>query len=137
MAERSKNYPPIESQAECNREIEPSESTDLQFLTFTDINQTTDSKTKKKIRSHVMHRVQRNVKSEKRKGKEREIVLDISSLSQADAGPSRDSTHSMLGRPIVPHPCGLGAGRSDPFAKYPIDMDVRTHELFDHCKIYL
>jgi hypothetical protein len=84
-----------------------------------------------------MHRVQWKARSEKRKERKGLVVLDISSLSQADAGLSRDPANSMLGPPIVPHLCGLGAGRSDPFARYPIDMDVRTHELFDHCKIYL
>ena len=137
MAQCSKSSPRIEPQAEYDSDTEPPESTDLQFLTFTDINQTTDPKTKKKVRSHVMHRVQRKARSEKRKERKGQIVLDISSLSHADAGPSRDPTNSMLGPPIVPHPCGLGSGRSDPFARYPIDMDVRTHELFDHCKIYL
>src|SRR5438105_2880365 len=133
MAQSSKSSPPIESLAEYDRDIEPSESTDLQFLTFTDMNQTTDQKTKKKVRSHVMHRVHRKARSEKRNERKGQIVLDISSLSHADAGSSRNLTNSMLGPPIVPHPCGLGAGRSDPFARYPIDMDARTHELFDHC----
>ncbi|PVH77033.1 hypothetical protein DL98DRAFT_574048 [Cadophora sp. DSE1049] len=34
----------------------------------------------------------------------------------------------------VPHPGDLGAGRSDPFTRYPIDMSPQTHELFDHLR---
>jgi hypothetical protein len=133
----AKKHPPIDSKAEEEDVTQPSNPPDLQFLTFTDFNQTTDPETKKKVRSHVMHRVQRNLRSERRKGKAGEIVLDISSLSQAHAGPSQDPANSMLGPLVAPHPCGLGAGRSDPFTQYPIDMDLRTHELFDHCRIYL
>ena len=113
------------------------ESTDLEFITFTDFSQTTHPETKKKVRSHVMHQVQRNLRSEKRKGKKREAVLDLSLLSQANTGPSQDLGGSALALAVVPRPNDLGAGRSDPFAKYPIDMDLRTHELFDHCKDHL
>lgn len=137
MARRLKTCPPIESQAEEDRDIQLVDSADLQFLTFTDFNQTTDPKIKKKVRSHVMHRVQRNMRSRKEKEKDGEIVLDISSLSQPDPGQSGESITSMLGPSILPRPGGLGAGRSDPFVQYPIDMNVRTHELFDHCKIFL
>ena len=72
------------------------------------------------------------------KGIERdgEIVLDLSALSQASAGPLRNPSNFISGPLVVPHPSGLGAGRSDPFAQYPIEMDVRCHELFDHCKTY-
>jgi hypothetical protein len=132
MSPRSKTTPPIE---EDDGDVQPLEPADLQFLTFTDFNQTTNPATKKKVRSHVMHRVQRNMRSGKGKGRGGEIVLDISSLSQADAGPSGYQNNSMLSSPSLPHPSGLGAGRSDPFVQYPIDMNVRTHELFDHCKI--
>jgi hypothetical protein len=127
----------MESRSEDEGKKLPAESTDLEFITFTDFNQTTHPETKKRVRSHVMHRVQRNLRNEKRKEKEGEIVLDLSSLSQANSGPSRDPSNSMLASAVVPRPYDLGAGRSDPFVKYPIDMNVRTHELFDHCKDYL
>lgn len=114
------------------------ELTDLEFITFTDPDQITHSDTKKRVRSHVMRRVQRNLKKERGKGKEGEIILDLSLLSQANAGPLRDNpSDSMLAPAALPHPYGLGAGRSDPFVKYPIDMDVRTRQLFDHCKDHL
>jgi len=115
----------------------PAESTDLEFITFTDLNQTTHPQTKRRVRSHVMRRVQRNLRSEKQKEKEGEIVLDLSLLPQVNAGSSRDPSNSMLVPAVVPRPYYLGAGRSDPFLKHPIDMDLRTHELFDHCKNYL
>ena len=139
MAQKSsaKKHPPIDSKAEEEEVTQPPNPPDLQFLTFTDFNQTTDPETKKKVRSHVMHRVQRNMRSRKEKEKDGEIVLDISSLSQPDPGQSGESITSMLGPSILPRPGGLGAGRSDPFVQYPIDMNVRTHELFDHCKIFL
>jgi hypothetical protein len=113
------------------------ESTDLEFITFTDFNQTTHPETKKRVRSHVMHQVQRNLKSEKRKGKEKEAVLDLSLLLQA-SNPRllQEPGNSILTPTTMPCPHDLGAGRSDPFVKYPIDMDVRTHELFNHCKGY-
>lgn len=127
----------MESHSEDEGKKLPTESADLEFITFTDFNQTTHPETKKRVRSHVMHRVQRNLRGEKRKEKKGEIVLDLSLLSQANIGPSRDPSNSMLTPAVVARPYDLGAGRSDPFVKYPIDMDVRTHELFDHCKDYL
>jgi hypothetical protein len=110
------------------------EAADLEFITFTDINQTTHPETKKRVRSHVMHRVQQSLRSGKGKEKEREIVLDLSSLPQANTGPSCGLSNSVLAHAGMPHPYDLGAGRADPFVKYPINMDIRTHELFDHCK---
>jgi hypothetical protein len=127
----------MEPRSEGEGEKLPAESTDLEFITFTDLNQTTHPQTKSRIRSHVMRRVQRNLRSEKQNEKEGEIVLDLSLLPQANTGPSRDPSNSMLVPAVVPRPYDLGAGRSDPFLKYPIDMDLRTHELFDHCKNYL
>jgi hypothetical protein len=140
-AQRSRSKSPprglMESHSEDEGKKLPAESTDLEFITFTDFNQTTHRETKKRVRSHVMRRVQRNLRSEKRKENEGEIVLDLSLLSQVNTGPSQDPSISMLAPAVVPRPYDLGAGRSDPFVKYPIDMDVRTHELFDHCKDYL
>jgi hypothetical protein len=134
MAQRSKRSPLSESQNQDDKEIKPVESNELQFITFTDFSQTTNRETKKKVRSHAMHRVQQNIRSGKGREREGEIVLDISPLSEALAGPSRDPNNSMLGTLILPHPSDLGAGRSDPFAPYPINMDMRTHELYDHCE---
>jgi hypothetical protein len=110
------------------------DATDLEFITFTDYNQTSSPETRKRVRSHVMHRVQQKLKNKKRKEKEGEVVLDLSLLQQADMYLSRDPSNSMSTRAVVPHPYNLGSGRSDSFTKYPIEMNVRTHELFDHCK---
>jgi hypothetical protein len=107
-----------------------SSSADLQFLTFTNFSQTTDAATRRKVRSHVMHGVQQNLKRGKPKERKGEIVLDISALPQATAGPSRQAP----GQLVVSNPRDLGAGSSDPFSRYPIEMDVRSHELFAHCK---
>jgi hypothetical protein len=126
----------MEPRSEGEGEKLPAESTDLEFITFTDLNQTTHPETKRRVRSHVMRRVQRNLRSEQQK-EEGEIVLDLSLLSQANTSPSRDPSNSMLASAVVPRPYDLGAGRSDPFVRYPIDMNVRTYELFDHCKDYL
>ena len=98
------------------------ESKNFQFLTFTDFQQTTDPQTKKKVRSHVMHRVHQTIRSGGRTRKEGVVVLDISSLLGG------------LQSPLVPAPRALGAGRLNPFAKYPITMNARTLQLFDHRK---
>ncbi|KAH7369531.1 hypothetical protein BKA65DRAFT_718 [Rhexocercosporidium sp. MPI-PUGE-AT-0058] len=105
---------------------------DLQFLTFTDIAQTRDSNTKKKVRSHIQHRRQRNLGRGKQNNGRREVILDTSLLVQHDASSSYPADKSMGIAPYTPHPSDLGAGRSDPFVRYPIDMTIRTHELFDH-----
>jgi hypothetical protein len=105
----------------------------LQFMTFTDIKQTANAETKKKVRSHVQSRIQREVRNQKSKEKKGEIALDISALSQTGGKPSQSAdskSWSLVSRP----PRRLGAGRSDPFKSYPIAMDLRTHELFDHCE---
>ena len=130
MAERQRKKKSLLSEDEDNDSLKSQTGglASLQFLTFTHVNQTTDPKTKRKVRSHVMHRVQQRLRSGKRKGN---IVLDISSLSQPDEGPSNYVPASLP----FPGPGTLGSGRSDPFKPYPIEMDVRTHELYDHRKI--
>lgn len=96
----------------------PTESTSLQFVTFTNFNQTTTAETKRRVRSHAQRRVQEKKRQEKREDTEK----DISLLSNADAL-----------RSLSIRPCRLGSGRSNPFASYPIEMNLRAHELFDHC----
>jgi hypothetical protein len=132
---------PIDSRDEAgadSQQPERAESTELRFLTFTDFNQTVDSETKKQVRSHVQSRLQgerRSVRERARERKLRRLVEDVSSLSNANAGPSQDPRNSMLSQAVIPRPGGLGAGRSDPFKQYPIEMDVRMHELYDHGEI--
>jgi hypothetical protein len=132
---------PIESRDDADAESqqpEQPEATELRFLTFTDFNQTIDSETKKQVRSHVQSRLQGERRSAKERARERtlrRLVQDASSPSNANVGQSQDPRNSMLGQAVVPRPGGLGAGRSDPFKQYPIEMDVRMHELYDHGEI--
>ncbi|KAH9222397.1 hypothetical protein DL95DRAFT_441524 [Leptodontidium sp. 2 PMI_412] len=105
---------------------------DLQFLTFTDIAQTRDPKTKKKVRSHIQHGRQRSLGHGKHNNRRGEVVLDTSLLVQHNASSAYPANESMRVAPYVPHPSDIGAGRSDPFRRYPINMTIRTHELFDH-----
>jgi hypothetical protein len=134
---------PIESKDETDsdsQQPERPESTELRFLTFTDFSQTIDSETKKQVRSHVQSRLQGERRSAKEKAREkklRRLVQDVSSLSNANAGPSQDPRNTLLTQAVIPRPGGLGAGRSDPFKQYPIEMDVRMHELYDHGEINL
>lgn len=100
------------------------ETNNFQFLTFTDFQQTTDPRTKKKVRSHVMHRVHQTMRSGGRGHKEGVIVLDTSSLLGEPRQPQD---------PLLPSPNTLGPGRLNPFANYPIPMNARTRHLFDHC----
>ncbi|OBT53596.1 hypothetical protein VE04_06287 [Pseudogymnoascus sp. 24MN13] len=97
--------------------IHPTEPTSLQFVTFTSFDQTTTAETKRRVRSHAQRRVQDRRRQEKKNG----IAKDISSLSNAD-------TLGSLNVGL----CRLGSGRSDPFTLYPIEMNLRAHELFDH-----
>lgn len=125
---------PMESHSEDKEERLLAKATDFEFITFTDINQTRHPETRKRVRSHVMHRVKRNLRNRQQTEQKGAIVLDLSSLSQTNTGELGGPNNSLLAARIVPYPYGLGAGRSNPFVKYPIDMNLRTHELFDHCK---
>lgn len=98
--------------------MSPIGSTSLQFVTFTNFNQTTTTETKKRVRSHAQRRVQEKRRQERREG----IAKDTLPLSNADAP-----------RSLSIGPCRLGSGRSNPFTSYPIEMNLRAHELFDHC----
>lgn len=75
-----------------NREDEPQpgapsqpDPQNFQFITFTDLRDTTSRQTKKRVRQHVMQGIRRNAKSETamRKMKEGEILLDISPLLES------------------------------------------------------
>lgn len=130
MAERQrkKKSPPSGDEDDNSPKSQTENPTSLQFLTFTHVDQTTDPETKRRVRSHVMHGVQQKLRSGK--GREKgNILLDISPLSQSYG-------ESSLALAPVPFPRlgTLGSGQSDPFKSYPIEMDVRSHELYDHCK---
>ncbi len=106
---------------------------ELHFLTATDLAQFRDPQTKKKVRSHIQRGRQRNRKQahHNRKG---EFVLDTSMLAPTGSSSSNQANEKLGTALSVPHPSDLGSGRSDPFKRYPIDMSLRNHELFDHCK---
>jgi hypothetical protein len=128
--QRNKGSPPIEGEDKESLLLQTEEPAGLQFLTFTHVDQTTDPETKRRVRSHVMHGVQQRLRN--KRGKEKgKIVLDTSSLAQ----PNEDSSSYALAPPTLSFLNTLGAGQSDPFKQYPIEMDTRTHELYDHCKI--
>jgi hypothetical protein len=114
-----------DSLATNNRDLRPIQIASLEFLTFTNFDQSIDSETKRKVRSHVMSGVHR-----KRAGG---VNPDV---SESVAHQLRSSGNAILTAFSVPHPIGLGIGRSEPFTSYPIHMDLRYYELFDQCKIY-
>ena len=111
----------MEPQGPMNQEAceQSSQIEEFQFLHFTDPNHAKSAETRRKVRSHAQHRVQQSLRNEsgKVRGKSKQVVLDSSVL---------------IG---FPHPSDLGAGRSDPFRRYPIAMDTRAHELYDHCML--
>jgi hypothetical protein len=127
------------SAAEKARETEeksdprPEASNNFEFLTFTDFKQTVDSRTKRKVRSHVMHRFHRTAKSQERPQRRGVIVLDTSSLFE----PPAPQQGQALAFATLPGPSTMGAGRSNPFGNYPIPMNLRTQHLYDHCKHHL
>lgn len=128
MAQRRSTRGPLSSKDGCvSRSQEVGE---LKFLTFTDFAQTTKPETKRQVRSHVMSRVQKQFRDGKREAKKNQIELVTSPLVQDVQGNDDQSGEGA----VIPHPRDMGSGRSDPFAQYPIDMSIRTHELFDHCK---
>ena len=133
VPDRKSNSPPSRRRRETIEEVAgdadsnpkpEAKKNNFKFLTFTDIQQTTDARTKRKVRSHVMHRVHQTVRSGKGELNEGVIVLDTSLLS---GGEPQDTA-------LVPRPSTLGAGRLNPFVNYPIPMNMRTRHLFDHCK---
>ena len=78
-----------------------------------------------------MSRVQWNLRGKKKKVNRKEFVLDISSLLDCNTGPVG---HSII--PPLPYLHDLGTGCSDFYLCYPIDMNVRAHDLFDQRKTY-
>ncbi|KFY34458.1 hypothetical protein V494_06754 [Pseudogymnoascus sp. VKM F-4513 (FW-928)] len=94
-----------------------SETTTLQFVTFTNFDQTTTAETKRRVRSHAQRRIQ----DKKRQEKKEAIAREMLPLSNVDSAGS-----------LSVGLCRLGSGRSNPFTSYPIEMNLRAHELFDH-----
>jgi hypothetical protein len=103
----------------------------FQFLNFSNFNETKAKETKSRVRSHVMHSVHQ--KKSRRESRPRcSIDLDTSLLA-----PNSHATQPYTD-PVLPNlasasPERMGAGRNDPFQRYPIEMNHRTLELYDHC----
>jgi hypothetical protein len=110
---------------------QPETSNDFEFLTFTDFQQTIDPRTKRKVRSHVMHRFHGIARRRERPQKRGVIVLDTSLFDEPPAPHQMEAPATPNGLSI------MGAGRSNPFGNYPIPMNVRTQHLLDHCKRHL
>ena len=115
--------------AETRPDHQPDALNNFEFLTFTDFQQTIDPQTKKKVRSHSMHWVHRTTRVGERSKKKGVVVLDTSSLFNEPPAPDPEQALVALQGTY-----NIGAGRSDPFADYPIAMNMRTQYLFDHCK---
>ena len=98
----------------------------LQFLNFSNFEETKAKKTKSRVRSHVMQGVHQQKKSGKRSSPRDSFDLDTSSLLLS-------KPPVVQQRPAVASPSRMGAGRNDPFQQYPIEMNQRTLELYDHC----
>ncbi|KAH8800358.1 hypothetical protein F5884DRAFT_863069 [Xylogone sp. PMI_703] len=128
MPRQSRSFLQTDSQATDKEEVQHLKSIDLRFLTFTDFDQSTNRETKKRVRSHAMTVVQRNIKL--RRWVERNIVLDTAPLSEWHPDRQEDPPDLSLFQSGVPNLSDLGAGRSDPFTSFPIEMDSRSHELF-------
>jgi hypothetical protein len=61
-----------------------------------------------------------------------EASQSVVATANAGAGvePRQDPNQGYFGSPMSI----LGAGRVDPFAKFPIEMDLHMHGLVDHSK---
>jgi hypothetical protein len=133
MSRRSKSFPQLDSRT-VDKVVNSMKSINFQFLTFTDFNQSMSSETKKKVRSHVGSVLQSKMKSRKEAAKE--AVLDISSLLDSGNDRLQVQTDLTLIMSTVPSARDLPGGRSDLCTRYPINMDLRSYELFDQCMIY-
>jgi hypothetical protein len=128
---------PVSDEVEQNKEDEderpnPAHDSGFQFLNFSNFNETKAKETKSRVRSHVMHGVHQKKKSGKESRPSGSIDLDISLL------PLRPQATQPEPDLVLPNlesasPERMGSGRHDPFQRYPIEMNERTLELYDHC----
>jgi hypothetical protein len=128
---------PVSDEVEQNKEDEderpnPAHDSGFQFLNFSNFIETKAKETKSRIRSHVMHGVHQKKKSGKESRPSGSIDLDISLL------PLRPQATQPEPDLVLPNlesasPERMGSGRNDPFQRYPIEMNERTLELYDHC----
>jgi hypothetical protein len=104
----------------------------FQFLNFSNFDDTKAKETKSRVRSHVMHGVHQSKKGGKKNRPSGAIVLDTSSLLATKTQATKQSPETTLPDTALERPDRLGAGRNDPFQQYPIEMNRRTLELYDH-----
>jgi hypothetical protein len=107
----------------------------FRFLNFTNFKDTKAKETQSRIRSHVMHGVhQKKKKSAKQSRPSDSVDLDTSSLLRPSTQATLLHPDPVLHTLALASPDRLGAGRNDPFQQYPITMNQRTLELYDHCQ---
>ena len=123
---KQRTPPPGENQGSNLEQNHLKRSAGMEFLTFTHVNQIKDPKIQRRVRSHVMQGV---MQRKGKKGDWKKLLLDITPLMESIP---RCSNYP-LAPTRLPSPFGLGAGNTDPFKKYPITMNLLTHELYDHC----
>jgi len=132
MAGKSMSDVPGESEEEDRPEA--AEGSNFQFLNFTNFHQTKDPQTKSKVRSHVMAGVHQSKRSGTRKEKGGPITLDTSALLGPKSPATQQRPDDMLPPAVLPSPARLGSIRTDPFQQYPIEMNRRALELYDHLR---
>jgi hypothetical protein len=113
----------------------PSQDVDFQFLTFSNFSDTKAKETKSKVRSHVMHGVHHKKKNGRQRVPKGSIELNIYSLPRLKLQATQQHADSVLPNAALTGPDRLGAGRNDPFQRYPIRMNHRALEIYDHRKI--
>ncbi len=128
---------PVSDEVEQNKVDEderprPAHDAGFQFVNFSNFNETKAKETKSRVRSHVMHGVHQKKKSGKDSRPSGSIDLDISLL------PLRPQATQPEPDLVLPNlesasPERMGAGKNDPFQRYPIEMNQRTLELYEHC----
>lgn len=123
------------SKSEGDEEVENGDTApggDFQFLTFSNFNDTKAKETKSRVRSHVMFGIHQSKRTGKRNKPSGSIDLDASSLLNPNPPPLQPAAAPSLDL-AKPGPDRLGSVRTDPFQQYPIEMNQRTLELYDHC----
>jgi hypothetical protein len=123
----------VEQNKEEEREHRPRQGAGFQFLNFSNFNDTKAKETKSRVRSHVMHGVHQKKKGGKESRPSGSIDLDTSLLTP-NSQVMQPQPGSVLPTLVSVSPKRIGAGRNDPFQRYPIKMNQRTLELYDHCK---
>jgi hypothetical protein len=123
--------------AEAQEGPQPAQDAGFQFLNFSNFNDTKAKETKSRVRSHVMHGVHQKKRSGRQNIPGGSIDLDTSALLPPEPQATQPHPDPNLPDLALAGPDRMGAGRNDPFQRYPIDMNQRTLELYDHRKSFL